>query len=228
MPFYPLGSKLYTVYNWWQEENPELVNDKGEKSPRPYLRAEQRREQLMQAAASLVGQGGWEALKMAALAEAAGVSRQLVYEHFKDLDTLHLELTRYFFEEAFTAVALALREHPDDLPAATRTGFREQLSLPRGARLALRELTCGPAAPGTPLERLRAHTRRQVTDLWALPVRKHTALDERRSRALAWMMNVALWGLLDLVDDGTLSAAEAEDFYVDCCLGAGDAVGARD
>ncbi len=190
------------------------------KAARQYLRAEDRREQLLTAAAELVGKSGWDALGMIPLAETAGVSRQLVYEHFKNVDELHLEVTRHLFDGAFQAVGEALAKHPDDLPAAMRTGFRRQLELPRGARLALRELTCGPAAAGTALQRLRKRARKEVTDMWTEPMRKQFGLDDRMSRSLAWMMSVALWGLFDLVDDRTLTAEEAADFYVDTAFGA--------
>ncbi len=197
------------------------------KAPAKYLTAEQRRAQLMKVAADLVGKRGWEALGMAPLAEAAGVSRQLVYVHFKDLDTLNFEVTRYLFEGAFEGVVEALGENPDDLDTAARTGLRKQLELPRGARLALRELTCGPVATGTALERLRVRTRKQVTDLWMGPMLSRSRLAERKVRSLAWMMTVASWGLLDLVDEGRLTAEEAADFYSDACRGALAALGKK-
>jgi len=190
------------------------------KTPRKYLRAEERREQLLAVAAELVGKGGWDALGMIPLAEAAGVSRQLVYEHFENLDVLHVEVTRFLFAGVFQAVAEVLERYPDDPAAAARTGMRLQLELPRGARLALRGLSCGPAAGGAPVERLRALTRKQVTDLWTGPLCDHAGLDEREARGLAWMMTVAAWGLLDLVDDGTFAPEEAVEFYVKTSLGA--------
>ncbi len=190
------------------------------KAPRKYLRAGERREQLLAAAAELVGKRGWEGLGMIPLAEAAGVSRQLVYEHFENVDVLHLEVTRFLFEEVFRAVSEALERHPEDLLAATRTGIRLMLELPRGARLALRDLAASPADPGSAVDRLRARTKRQVTDLWVEPIHRQTGIDVREARALAWMMNVASWALFDLVDDGTLTREEAVDFFVRTSLGA--------
>ena len=190
------------------------------RTARKYLRAGERREQLLAVAAELVGKRGWDALGMIPLAEAAGVSRQLVYEHFGNLDALHADLTRFLFEGVFRAVAAVLERYPDDPAAAARTAMRLQLELPRGARLALRGLTCGPATGGTAVERLRARTRKSVTDLWTGPLCDHAGLDEREARGLAWMMTVASWGLLDLVEDGTFSAEEAAEFYVKTSLGA--------
>jgi AcrR family transcriptional regulator len=189
------------------------------KAPRKYLRAGERREQLLAAAAELVGKQGWGGLGVIPLAEAAGVSRQLVYEHFENVDVLHLEVTRFLFEEVFRAVSEALERHPEDLLAAMRTGIRLMLELPRGARIALRDLAAGPANPGSAVDRLRARTKRQVTDLWVEPIHRQTGIGVREARALAWMMNVASWALFDLVDDGTLTREEAVDFYVRASLG---------
>jgi len=192
----------------------------GKKSPRRYLRAGERREQLLAAAAELVGKQGWGGLGMIPLAEAAGVSRQLVYEHFENVDVLHLEVTRFLFEEVFRAVSEALERHPEDLLAATRTGIRLMLELPRAARLALRDLAASPADAGSTVDRQRARNKRQVTDLWVGPIQRQTGIGLREARALAWMMNVAAWALFDLVEDGTLTREEAVDFYARASLGA--------
>jgi AcrR family transcriptional regulator len=195
------------------------------KGPRKYLRAGERREQLLATAADLVGKLGWEALGMVPLAEAAGVSRQLVYEHFENVDVLHLEVTRFLFEEVFRAVSEALERHPENLIAATRTGIRLMLELPRGARLALRELSASPADPNSAVDRLRAQVKMQVTDLWFEPIHRQAGIEAREARALAWMLNVASWGLFDLVDDGTFTREEAANFYVRMAVGAIAALG---
>ncbi len=190
------------------------------KTPRTYLRADERRRQLLAAAAELVGKRGWEALGMVPLAEAAGISRQLVYEHFENLPALRLEVTRYLFEEMFEAASEALERFPDNLAAAARTAVRLQLELPRGAQLALREIGPGPASASTPVRRLRARVRQQVTETWAAGIQRNSKLDPHQARALAWMMTVASWSLFDLVADGTFTPDEAADFYVRAVTGA--------
>jgi len=190
------------------------------KTPRSYLRADERRRQLLATAAELVGKRGWEALGMVPLAEAAGVSRQLVYEHFENLAALRLEVTRYLFEEMFEAGSDALERFPDDLEAAARTAVRLQLELPRGARLALREVGPGPASPSPALRRLRARVRQQVTETWAAAIQRHSKIDPRRARALAWVLTVASWSLFDLVTDGTFTPDQAADFYAKALMGA--------
>jgi AcrR family transcriptional regulator len=190
------------------------------KPRRTYLRAEQRREQLLSAAAELVEKRGWEALGMVPLAEAAGVSRQLVYEHFENLHVLRQEVTRALFEGMFRVAGEALARHPGDFAAAARASLRVQLELPRGVRLALRELIAGPADASVSIRRRRARARERVTDLWAEPIRRGTGVSERDARALAWMLIVASWGLFDLVADETFSADEAVEFFVATARGA--------
>ena len=190
------------------------------RTPRSYLPAEERRGQLLAAGAELVGKRGWDALGMVPLAEAAGVSRQLVYEHFENLQTLRLEVTRYLFEEMFEAAAEALERFPDDLAAAARTAVRLQLELPPGARLALGEMGSGSVGSSDALRRLRARARQQITETWATAIRRHARVELREAGALAWMMTVASWSLFDLVADGTFTPDQAADFYVVTTLGA--------
>lgn len=59
----------------------------------------QRREQLLAAATGIIRSSGIEALTMAALAEQAGVSKPVVYEHFSNSEEVALALLdRYFVE----------------------------------------------------------------------------------------------------------------------------------
>ena len=152
--------------------------------------------------------------------EAAGVSRQLVYEHFENLHVLRLEVTRALFEGMFRVASEALARHPGDFAAAARASLRVQLELPRGVRLALRELIAGPAGASVSVRRRRARARERVTDLWAEPIRHGTGVSERGARALAWMLIVASWSLFDLVADGIFSADEAVEFFVETAHGA--------
>lgn len=60
--------------------------------PRPYLKADDRRAQILDAAAVIAGRDGLAALTMAGVASEAGVSRQWVHEHFGDLAGLYRAL----------------------------------------------------------------------------------------------------------------------------------------
>ena len=68
---------------------------------------------MLDAAAEMVGRGGWNALTMKGLAAEAGVSRQLVYDHFEDGTGLLLSTIRHLFEGAHRGTAEVLRRQAD-------------------------------------------------------------------------------------------------------------------
>ena len=64
----------------------------------------QRREQLLAAATGIIRSSGIEALTMAALAEQAGVSKPVVYEHFSNSEEVALALLDQYFVEIVKCV----------------------------------------------------------------------------------------------------------------------------
>lgn len=188
----------------------------GRTTPRPYLRADERREQLLDAAADLVGKRGWSALGIVPLAAAAGVSRQLVYEHFADTSDLLARVMRHLFERAHAATArIVSAAAPDDAGSVVRRAYEVYLALPRAQRRALRALAAD-SDPGFPeLDRARHLMRHEILGLWVPYVRQRTGLSEPKARALAWMFTTAAWGITDLVEDGTLSQDAATALLTD-------------
>ena len=89
---------------------------RGAKTHRPYaprMAAEQRREQLLDAALSVIVEQGYARVSVEAVARAAGVTRPVVYDHFRDLgDLLHVLIER---EERYSLAQLeqVLPEDPD-------------------------------------------------------------------------------------------------------------------
>jgi AcrR family transcriptional regulator len=77
---------------------PMPKTDTGNK--RPYMASRQRRRALLDVATEMVGRSGWSAITMTGLAKEAGVSRQLVYDHFEDGTGLLLSTIRHLFEGA--------------------------------------------------------------------------------------------------------------------------------
>ncbi|MET8831173.1 TetR/AcrR family transcriptional regulator [Streptomyces sp. NPDC004610] len=74
------------------------------------LSKQARREQLLDTAAALVRAQGTDGLTLVTLAEAAGVSRPIVYDHFGTRPGLLLALYRRLDERHRTATAQALRD----------------------------------------------------------------------------------------------------------------------
>ena len=189
-------------------------------TPRTYLRADARREQLLAAAAELVGKRGWNALGMIPLAQAAGVSRQLVYEHFADTSDLWVSVMRHLFERARAATAEIVAAAADDAGGVIRRAYEVYLGLPRAQRRALRALA-GDSEPDSPeARRTQTLMRHEILGLWVPYVRRRTGFAEPKARALAWMLTTASWGITDLVDDGTLSPQEATELLAQVVAGA--------
>jgi AcrR family transcriptional regulator len=78
------------------------------------LTAEQRRQQLVAVALELFARRGYRATTMDDIAEAAGVTKPLVYQHFSSKRALYLELVTSIAHELLLAVraAVELAEGP--------------------------------------------------------------------------------------------------------------------
>jgi AcrR family transcriptional regulator len=77
-------------------------------APSRRLTAEQRRHQLFTVALVLFAQRGYQATTMDDIAEAAGVTKPLLYQHFSSKRALYLELVDAIAEEVLTAIGRAV------------------------------------------------------------------------------------------------------------------------
>jgi AcrR family transcriptional regulator len=76
-------------------------------SPRR-LTAEQRRQQLVTVALQLFAQRGYRATTMDDIAEAAGVTKPLLYQHFSSKRALYLELVDSIAQDLLVAIGRAV------------------------------------------------------------------------------------------------------------------------
>jgi AcrR family transcriptional regulator len=177
---------------------------------RPYLASDRRRADLLTAAAQIVLDGGWRALTMKGLAERAGVSRQLVYQHFADQSALLIALTEHLFDRARdVTVAIIEGSEREDAGTLAVRHYEVYLDMPPAQRRVLRAITSEPDVDAPELRRLHRVVRGRMLDLWTPGVRRRTALPPKTARACAWMMTSAAWGLAELVDDGEISRSQA-------------------
>jgi AcrR family transcriptional regulator len=187
---------------------------------RPYMASHQRRRALLDVATEIVGRSGWNALTMKGLAAEAGVSRQLVYDHFEDGGGLLLSTIQHLFEESYRATAEVLQARSDDVSSTIRAAYRIFLEMPAAQRRALRAIS-GDFVPDRPETRKAIRLmREQILALWVPYARRQTGLAERELRPLVWMLNAASWGLADLVDDGTVSKERATEMLAQFVEGA--------
>jgi AcrR family transcriptional regulator len=74
------------------------------------LTAEQRRQQLFAVALELFAQRGYRATTMDDIAEAAGVTKPLLYQHFSSKRALYLELVDSIAQDMLAAIGRAVME----------------------------------------------------------------------------------------------------------------------
>jgi AcrR family transcriptional regulator len=170
---------------------------------RPYLRAEERRRQLLAAASRRFDDLGFGGVTMAGVAAGAGVSRQLVYDHFADLDGLL---------EAFVAERLDRyrRTRPDvaDLPPerAATAMFDHVVAMPPTDRRVIRLLVADVGLRN--LDPLRDRFLADERARWpGLP-------SSGAGAAIVWTATSALLALADAVAAGDLDLPAAADLAV--------------
>jgi AcrR family transcriptional regulator len=172
---------------------------------RPYLRAADRRRQLLAAAGALAGRDGLASLSMVGIAAEAGVSRQLVYEHFPDLLGLVQALLTDRFGELQKALEDARREAPAGIDAAM-IAARLVIDTTSEDRHMLRTLLASAGSAHHELGELAAALQTELIDNW-------TGLfgleRDPGARAVTWAVINAVLGIGDLVDDATVTTAEA-------------------
>ena len=145
---------------------------------RAYLRPDERRRQLLDAASRLFDRGGFTAITVSAVATEAGASRRLVYDHFADLGDLYAA----FFEDrvARWAAAIDAASAPGAGGARSLTGAVHQLlSVPPEDLRAVHLLLADAATPELAGARdaLRAHLQsRWLPALGALGVEPDEAV----------------------------------------------------
>lgn len=88
-------------------------------SPRKLSKAE-RREQLLETALAIVREQGTDALTLGYLAERAGVSKPIAYEHFKTRSGLLIALYEQIDNRQVAALLLALERTPRRLEEVAR------------------------------------------------------------------------------------------------------------
>jgi AcrR family transcriptional regulator len=181
---------------------------------RPYMASHQRRRALLDVAAEIVGRSGWSALTMKGLAAEAGVSRQLVYDHFEDGTGLVLSTIERLFQESHRATAEVLRGSAGDPASTIGEAYRIFLDMPAAQRRALRAISGDFVSDQPEMREAITVMRKQIFALWIPYARRQTGLADTELRPLVWMLNAAAWGLADLVDDGTVSKERATEMLV--------------
>lgn len=180
------------------------------KAKRNYMSSDQRRQQLLEVAAGMVDRDGWNGLTMISLAENAGVSRQLVYQHFKSLEDLLLETIDFLFGSLYKDAQQDFSRHSMlDAAAAHHRHYFEDLT--EGRVRALWAVLFTPYQRGVPIGKAGRLLRRLSADLSApdIPAFLGADVPEHQRRHIAFLMDMVFWGTYSLVSDGEIDKDEA-------------------
>ena len=173
---------------------------------RSYLPAPMRRSLIVQAASRLIARDGLNGLTMVAVAKEAGVSRQLVYDHFPDLPTLFqaafAEQARQYARGLDDVLALGAR----DVATMARQLLEHVLALGPDTLRVVRALI-GGAVPSE-LAGVRERFRATIADRWS-PWFRGLGFDDESSDALVWVMTAAYLSVAESVGDGEIGADRA-------------------
>jgi AcrR family transcriptional regulator len=173
---------------------------------RPYLRAQERRRDLLDATGRLFDRGGVTAITVSAVAAEAGASRRLVYDHFADLASLF----EAFFSDRVARYAEAIDASSGVAAGSHRSiagAVRELLAVPAEDLRAIHLLLADQATPELAAARdaLRAHLQgRWLPSLAALGVPADVAT------GLLWTLAASFVTLAELAHRGDLAPAAAE------------------
>jgi AcrR family transcriptional regulator len=179
---------------------------------------------------AFVREHGWDELSIAALAKAAGISRQLVYRHFDDVEDLALELAERFQDEVHATAIAGLERYSGDFGAVMRHLVEVFLIGEHRESLAHRDLLCGhwpQQGPPGAVGRVQARLRRKLVDFWARYYQNVAGLSARDARMLSSFGYSGLHGVVLLVDAGQIDPRAAIDFYVGTLEAAIRALGGR-
>lgn len=179
---------------------------------RSYMAREKRHAMLLEAAAELVEERGWNVLTMVSLAGHAEVSRQLVYQHFDSVDELLLATLERIFADTYNRTRETVTQgERRQLTDTVRTMQKITLELPAGRRRALWQAmsASGTGIADTELASLSRRLRHLLVAIVSPLLVRQLGVGTGQAPALAWMLIVAFWGELQLVDDGELSPEAA-------------------
>ncbi len=179
---------------------------------RPYLTRGRRRKALLAAAAEIIETSGWTALTMVSLARHAGVSRQLVYQHFDSVDALLLASLAHIFEDVYvrTRDQVAEGQHGDFM--ATINAMQSiTFDLPLGRARALWQAISisGTGNTNSEIASLSRRLRHLLIKTVQPLMEQRFGLSAEQARPLTWMLIVAFWAARQLNDEGELERDQA-------------------
>lgn len=189
---------------------------------RARLWAPERREQLVDVTARIIAREGVDRVRVPDVAEAAGVTRPVVYRFFPNRQALVSAVLEDFAGELQTRLRARLAEHPlqepwsgtaDDLRHMVRT-FVEVVFDTIDDKSAGGWYLLGSAAPYPDLDETMAALKARMVQPWVARVRELTGADASTSETVARMLVAMSRAVVQRWIDGELERAPALDMLM--------------
>ena len=163
----------------------------GTNTRRRRLRAEERRESILSAANTVFGQRGYDTVRIDDVAAAAGISKALIYEHFRSKQELYAELMNRAALEMLDRIVSAGSE-PDAegvarLERGAVAGFSFVAEKPEAFQMFVRDVTDPEVAKQQAALR-RGAVAAMVGLMEMEPANTRTGLERRNLEQLAEMV----------------------------------------
>ena len=180
---------------------------------RAYLARDDRRLALLDVAATVVVEQGWQALSMISVAETAAVSRQLVYQHFASVDELMADTMSHLFRDRFEKIRESIQANSSDLVGLMRIVGQQTFDEKPGHVRALWQMITATYSDNAETSRMGRRLRHLLTKLWSPIIAQQLSCSAEQSQAIAWMLHMSFWGAHQLVHDGEMSRKSADDLF---------------
>ncbi len=168
------------------------------------LSAAERRSQLIAVAEELAGAAGLDAVRLDAVARAAGVTRPVVYDHFSSREVLLSEMLRGRAEAIAAEVGAAV-DGVEGLEPLLRAGTLAYLDAIGRRGFVTRALLGSGGSPVTDGARRIAHE--NASRRWGALIAESSGIESGEAAAIA---NYAIAGLLRLIEEWQLGRLSRE------------------
>jgi AcrR family transcriptional regulator len=172
----------------------------GSGKPKKRLKAEQRRESILRAANSVFGQRGYEHVRIDDVASAAGISKALIYEHFRSKQELYSELMNRAAIDLLGRIVAAASasdvEGAARLEHGVKAGFSFVTEQPEAFQMFVRDVT-DPEIAALQGALRRGAVSAMVGVMEMEPVETREGLERRHLEQIAEMMFGGWYALAD-------------------------------
>lgn len=176
-------------------------------TPRPYLRPAERRRQLLEATERVLARDGAARITMRAIAAEAGVSRQLLYNHFPDLASVIEAYAREALGGLLESGGVGVSSPGSDPVADGAATLDVVLSMRPDQRQMIRLVHARALVEG--LERLTTVLESRFFERWR-GYDAFASIPDGALRTALWMMSGVVLDLAEGVERGDISRADAD------------------